>query len=439
LEELPETLPTLLAGLHYLLPIAVLIWCLIVERLSAGLSIYWATLAILFILLTQRPIISFFRGRGGYLQDLRQGPVDIVDGMAIGARNMVGIAATMAAAGIIVGTVSLTGIGLVMVALIETLSGGYLLPMLLITAVITIILGMGLSSAANYLVVSSLMAPVVTALAAQGGLVIPLVAVHFFVFYCALVSGNTPPVALDAYVAAGIAKADPLKTCLQAFYYTMRTMILPFIFIFNTELLMIGVESWWHGISVSIVALAAMLLFVSACQGYLLIRSRRYESAMLLLVAFTLVRPAFWLDQVYPPFEQVDPTRIEQYAEGQPTNAIIRVWVEGHSFSGRLIRKVVILPLGPEGPSGAERLETAAGMTLRVEDGKVLVDDVRTNSPAQQEEIDFDWEIQTLEVPSERPDKEWLYIPAFLLLGGVVFFQVVRRRRSAGKTATTPI
>jgi len=431
MDVLPETIPTLLAGLHYLLPVGVLIWCLIVERFSPGLSIYWASLVILFILLTQRPIIAFFRGRGGYIQASLQGTVDVVDGMVTGARNMVGIGATMAAAGIIVGAVSLTGIGLVLVSVIDTLSGGYLFPMLLITAVITIILGMGLSSSANYLVVSALMAPVVTSLAAQGGLVIPLIAVHFFVFYCALVSGNTPPVALDAYVAAGIAKADPLKTCLQAFYYTMRTMILPFIFIFNTELLMIGIKSWWHAIFVITASLAAMLLFVAACQGYLLVRSRRYESALLLVVAFTLVRPAFWLDQIYPPFEQVDPTMIEQYAEEQPSGTLLRMWVEGQSFNGRLVRKVVVLPLGQNGPSGAERFEKAAGLTLQFEAGKVLVDNVRFNSPANQEAIDVDWEIQTLEVPVKRPNKVWLYIPALFLLGAVVFLQAKRRGRSA--------
>ena len=153
---------------------------------------------------------------------------------------MIGIGVATAAAGIIVGTVSLTGIGLVMTEVVELISGGNLMIMLLLVAFISLILGMGLPTTANYIVVSTLMAPVVVELGAQSGLLVPLIAVHMFVFYFGLMADVTPPVGLASFAAAAIARTDPIKTGVTAFFYSMRTAILPFLFIFNTQLLLIG-------------------------------------------------------------------------------------------------------------------------------------------------------------------------------------------------------
>jgi TRAP-type uncharacterized transport system fused permease subunit len=112
-----------------------------------------------------------------------------------------------------------------------------------LVAVICLILGMGLPTTANYIVVSTLMAPVVVELGAQSGLLVPLIAVHMFVFYFGLMADVTPPVGLASYAAAGIARCDPIKTGVTAFGYSMRTAILPFMFIFNTQLLLIGIDS----------------------------------------------------------------------------------------------------------------------------------------------------------------------------------------------------
>ena len=117
---------------------------------------------------------------------------------------MIGIAIATAAAGIIVGTVSLTGIGLVMTEVVETMSAGNIIAMLVLVAVICLILGMGMPTTANYIVVSTLMAPVVVELGARDGLVVPLIAVHMFVFYFGLMADVTPPVGLAAYAAAAI-------------------------------------------------------------------------------------------------------------------------------------------------------------------------------------------------------------------------------------------
>ena len=180
--------------------------------------------------------------------------------------------------------VALTGIGLVMTEIVETVSGGNLILMLAMTAVICLILGMGMPTTASYVVVATLMAPVLVELAAENDLAVSLVAVHLFVFYFGLMADVTPPVGLAAYAAAAISGADPVKTGIQGFRYEIRTGLLPFIFIFNTEILLIDVGSVGHFIMVVIAAAIAMGCFVAGTQGWFLTKSRWYESVLLLLV-----------------------------------------------------------------------------------------------------------------------------------------------------------
>jgi TRAP transporter 4TM/12TM fusion protein len=430
MQELPETRPTALAGLYHLMPVTVLVWFLIVERFSPDSAIFYAVMAQFFIMLTHRPLLQLMRtGEADYATAVVQGAKDIIDGLVNGARNMVAIAIALAAAGIVVGVVSLTGLGIVMVNIIDTISMGYFGLMLFWTAVITIVLGMGLPTTANYVIVASMMAPVMVTLAAQHGEAIPLIAVHMFVFYCGLMSGNTPPVAVDAYAAAGLSGGNPLKTCLHAFYYSMRTMILPFIFIFNTELLLIGIDSVWHLILVVVVSTIAMLGFCAATQHWMLVRNKLWESLALLLAAFILLRPGFWVDLIYPPFAHAEPTNIIAYAGDVRNDGILRMSMRGMNFSGEMMERIVALPLGEKGLPGDERLSEAAGITFAITDGKVIVEDVTFNSRAQQEGVDIDWEVLTLEIPQAQPSKDWSYIPGLLLIGLVVLLQMARRRR----------
>jgi TRAP transporter 4TM/12TM fusion protein len=365
--ELPKPGPTIKSGLHYLLPVVVLMWFLIVERKSPGLSAFWATMLMVVIAVTQRPLFAFFRAKGDMGAATRRGFDDLIQGMIAGARNMIGIGVATAAAGIVVGTVTLTGIGLVMTEFVEFVSGGNLMLMLFFTAFICLVLGMGLPTTANYIVVSSLMAPVIVALGAQGGLIVPLIAVHLFVFYFGILADDTPPVGLAAFAASAISGGDPIKTGIQGFTYDIRTAILPFIFIFNTELLMIGIDSWWKFAIVVASAVVAMLVFAAATQGYFLVKSRIWETLALLLIAFTLFRPGFWLDIAQPPFDRLEGTRLIEVVGEADDDQMIRLLVEGETMDGDLMSKIVPLPLGPKGEAEA-RLMDHAGIGIREED-----------------------------------------------------------------------
>jgi TRAP transporter 4TM/12TM fusion protein len=434
LTELPEVGPTLKSGLHFLLPVIALVWNLMVEELSPGLSAFWATTFMIFILVTQRPILAAMRGRDEVMEGLRQGFVDLYQGLVTGARNMIGIGIATAAAGIIVGTVTLTGIGLVLTEFVEIISGGNLMVMLFLVAVICLILGMGLPTTANYIVVSTLMAPVVVELGSQSGLLVPLIAVHLFVFYFGLMADVTPPVGLASYAAAGIARCDPIATGVQAFYYSIRTAILPFMFIFNTQLLMIGIDSWWIFVMTVSTAILANLMFAAASQGWFLTRSRIYESALLLLVTFSLFRPGFWMDMLYPPYDEVPATRLTELVEAAPRNANLRLWIEGISLEGDEVSKGVLLPLGEPAPSARDRL-AAIGLVVVPLGDAIQVASVRFGSQSQRLGIEQGFSVSRIEIPAERPAKEWIFVPTLLLLAGVAFLQLGRSRRERGPQA----
>ncbi|MFC3608288.1 TRAP transporter permease [Stutzerimonas tarimensis] len=426
LDDLPQARPVLLSGLHFLLPVVVLVWCLMVERLSPGLSAFYGTVMLVFILVTQRPLLSLLRGDGGKTHGgVVDGLVDLREGLIAGARNMIGIGIATAAAGIIVGAVSQTGVGLVLADLVELLSMGNLLLMLILTALLSLILGMGLPTTANYIVVSSLLAPVVVALGQQNGLIVPLIAVHLFVFYFGIMADVTPPVGLASFAAAAVSKGDPIRTGFAAFYYSLRTAVLPFLFIFNTDLLLIEVD-FWHGVLIFVVATLALLIFTAATQGYFLVRSRWYESLVLLLVAFTLFRPGFWMDMLHDPYRDIPPTELAQALAAVDADSQLRLRVLGENEVGDPREFTLLLPI-PQGETGEERLERL-GIQLYEEDGRQLIDNVAFGSPAEQAGLAFDQEILAVRAPTDRWTKELMWIPGFLLLCLVVWLQ--RRRRA---------
>ena len=428
--ELPDLGPTVQSGLYFLLPVVVLMWCLTVEQLSPSLSVLWATVLLLVIVVTQRPLKGLFRRIDSAEFTSRRGFEDLVTGLVAGGRNMIGIGVATAAAGIVVGTVTLTGIALVMTEFVEFISLGNMTLTLIFTAVFSIILGMGLPTTANYIVVSTLMAPVIVSLGAQNGLLIPLVAVHLFVFYFGVLADDTPPVGLAAFAAAGISGGDPIRTGIQGFMYDIRTGILPFVFIYNTELLMIGIGSALHFTVVVFGAFVAMMVFAAATQNYMLTRNKLWESVVLLLVAFTMFRPGYFWDMVYPELETRPATELESFLADLPSGRQLRLTLKGEKMNGEEFTMVVSLAAGDQAPV-AERLQTI-GFATRSEDGRVLIDNVVFNSPAQKAGIDWDQEVVNLQTLTDRPPKQWMFIPALVLLA-LVWLSQKRRCNGTAK------
>jgi len=438
--ELPRAGETAMTGLYYILPIVILIWCIIIERLSPALSAFWATIAMIIVTLTQDALKSFFRKTGNYKHAFKTGVGHWVEGMIAGSRNMISIAVATGAAGIIVGTISLTGAHQVVGEFVEFLSGGNLIVMLLLVAVMSLILGMGLPTTANYIVVSSLMAPVILTLGAKSGLIVPLIAVHLFVFYFGILADDTPPVGLAAFAAAAISKGDPIKTGIQGFAYDIRTALLPFLFIFNTDLLLIDV-SWLKAIFVFGIAVIAMMLFASATQGYMFVRNKVWESVLLLLVAFTLFRPGFWLDMVSPPFDESSPAQIYEVVDTVPEGGTLLLDISGADFdTGEITTTTILVEFGAAGEAAA-RLQKA-GLTVNLDGERALVDEPFPGTPFF-EGIGkaFDYygddpvQIATVKKEADRIYKEVFYLPALVFLAFIIFGQKRRQREQQGTEA----
>ena len=435
----PRLTPTLIGGLYFAIPIFVLVWNLMVrteslDRLSPALSAFWATIFMIVIALTHRPLKAFFRGHK-LSEETRQGWGDFINGLILGARNMIGIGVATGAAGVIVGTISLTGAHQVIGQVIEVISGGNLMVLLLLVAVLSLILGMGLPTTANYIVVSSLMAPVIVTVGAQAGLVVPLIAVHMFVFYFGILADDTPPVGLAAYAAAAISRGDPIMTGVQGFAYDIRTALLPFLFIFNTDLLLINVGPA-KAVFVFIVALMAMLLFAAATQGYFIAKSRVWESGVLLLIAFMLFRPGFFLDRISEPFVTAEGAAALALMEEAAAGQDIRLTVEGPDFDSGKTRSTVIVIPGSDG--GALAALDAQGLTAMEEDGALRLEEPFPGTPYFESiGIEYDYYadapvvIARTQIESERVPKELFFIPALLLLAGIVLIQRPRARQPA--------
>ena len=437
--KLPTVAEVYATGLHYILPIVVLVWFLMVERQSPAKSAFYATALMLFIIVTQRPLKALFRGQGAQMMsEFRGGFDDLVDGLIAGARNMIGIGVATAAAGIIVAIVTKTPIGTELAGLVEQLSGGSLILMLIFVGIFSLILGMGLPTTANYIVVSSLMASVVVSLGAQEGLIVPLIAAHLFVFYFGIMADVTPPVGLASFAAAAVSGGDPIKTGFTAFFYSLRTVALPFLFIFNPTLILYGVDlGTWAGIGhaafVFLVATFAMLLFAAATQGYFLAPSRLHESAALLLVAFTLFVPNVWLDMVQPPFRDVPPARFEQAVEAAHDGDSLRLLIEGPDFNtGDMISTTLVMQIEGEG-SAADRID-AGGLLLFPEGEVMRLDEPMFGSDTAETLSNFDFyadepvRLAAVQTATERLPAQIFYIPALLLLGLVILLQ--RRRQT---------
>ena len=313
-EDLPRFWPTFLKGIHFLVPILALIYTLVILRFSAVSAAFNAIMLTLAIMVIQRVVQScaaVLRPEPGstesgslgqaVLQGVALSVREILQGCVSGARNMAPIAVATAAAGIIVGTVTLTGLSSRFIEAIEIISLGNVVLMLILTAVTSLVLGMGLPTTANYIVMATLTAPVIVTLGGQAGLVIPVLAAHLFVFYFGILADDTPPVGLAAFAASAIAGSEPIKTGIQGFTYDLRTAVLPFVFIFNLELLLIAgvgpdgqiiwLTSMFSVIWVIVNGLVAMMAFAATMQGFFADRCGWPERALLAVICIAAFRP----------------------------------------------------------------------------------------------------------------------------------------------------
>ena len=422
---IPQFFKVLQSGIHHLLPIMILIYLLLVKRFTPSLAIFWATVVLLLLMLCQR-LAPAFRAQGALMwkllqEGLREAARDIGAGLVAGARNMASVSIAVGCAGIVVGSVGATGLNNALIGIVEALAGNNIYILLALTAVLCLLLGMGLPTTANYLVVASLMAPVLVELGAASGLVLPLIVVHLYVFYFGLMADVTPPVGLAAYAAAAISRADPIKTGIQAFAYEIRTAILPVVFVFNNELVLIGIKSWWQGLFVFATSLIAIMCFASATQRFFLKRLRWAEVAFLLLIAAALLRPDGVLSIAYPRWQQVDlaaVTKLEPELAGRE----VRVSVVRYTDYGERYRLASFTPKETkamdESISGGLK-SIGVGVVRETQAGEDRMLIVSLSQAAEGKGMLVGDHVTGMEARIEnRPSSYWVSFFALFLLGG---------------------
>jgi TRAP-type uncharacterized transport system fused permease subunit len=219
-----------------------------------------------------------------------KGVTELFQALASGGRSMVTVAVATATAGIVVGVVAM-GLGQLVTTIIDTLSMGNIYLMLMITAVISLILGMGLPTTANYIVMASLTAPAIVTIGGMNDFIVPLMAAHLYCLYFGILADDTPPVGLAAYAAAAIAKAPAVPTGVQGFMYDIRTAILPLMFIFNSDLILLNIDTWPTALLIFAMTCMGSFAFASATQGWFITKNRFYEIPLFIAVAIILMRP----------------------------------------------------------------------------------------------------------------------------------------------------
>ena len=416
-QDVPNLKKTFLSGLHFLIPIFVLIYLLVYVRFTASYSIFYATLSLILVNLLNK-IIKESNFRNGLIVWYNQ----TIVGFEKGAINMVGVGIAIATAGVIVGAVGSTGLSTNLIIVIESVAKDNIVILILLTMILCLLLGMGLPTTANYVVVASLMATVLVDVGNASGFIFPLIAVHLFVFYFGLMADVTPPVGLASYAAAAISGGDPIKTGVQAFWYEIRTAVLPIIFLFNQELLLIGIENIWHALLVILTSLLGILVFTAATQGWFFNKLKWYEIIVFLIISLSLLSPEFVLNKFYPKYNYLNIDQIQNLK--LDSNKEVRIKVTRASEYGERYKLFVIEKNTFENEFNLEEY----GINLIKENNKILVDTIKWNGQAKKSGIEMgDYITEFKTENSNRPNKKIVYPIACLLL--LIFGYFNKRRK----------
>ena len=421
--DVPNLRKTFLSGLHFLVPIFVLIYMLVYLRFTASYSIFYATISLIFVNLINKMITAV-----DYKEGLKVWFNQTVIGFEKGALNMVGVGIAIATAGIVVGAVGSTGLSTNLIIVIESIAKDNVVILLFLTIILCLLLGMGLPTTANYVVVASLMATVLVDVGNASGFIFPLIAVHLFVFYFGLMADVTPPVGLASYAAAAISGGDPLRTGVQAFWYSLRTGILPIVFLFNHELLLIGIENVWHALTVIITSLAGILVFTSATQGWFVNRLKWYEIIIFLFISISLLAPEFVLNKFYPKYDYINISKINNIKLDPKKE--VRIKVTRITEYGERYKLFVIDKDTFEKEYSIENF----GMNLIKKDNNHIVDTIKWNGEAKKSGIEMGDYISEIKIENDdRPSKSIIYPIAILLL---FIFGYLNSRRVNSSTRT---
>jgi hypothetical protein len=241
----------------------------------------------------------------------------------------------------------------------------------------------------------------------------------------------TPPVGLATFAAAAISGEDAIQTGIQGSLYALRTVILPFIWIFNPQLLLIDIDSLPELLVVIAGSTMAMLLFSALTMGWLRVRMRWWEAALVLLSLSLFFRPDWFMDRITPATVQAPAEQVYEVARDAPDGGRLVMVISGTNLEGEDISKTVAVRLGPrpaDGTVDGRKRLAEAGLTLVSLAGETQIAQVKFGSRARKSGFEQGYVVQRLELPADRPSPLWFYLPA-LALAAIPWFTQGRRMR----------
>jgi TRAP transporter 4TM/12TM fusion protein len=410
-------------GWQYLIPIIILVLMLTVFRFSADRSALYCIITLIIVFFVEELIKRYKENSSSIVKNSLASTSKIVlSGLKYGAQNMVTVSIAVAAAGLVMGSIGASGLSNAIQEVLTAVAGDAIIPILFATAILSIILGMGLPTTANYLIVSTLMVGIVSTLGRQAGYDFPIIAIHMFCFYFGLMADVTPPVGLASYAAASISRADPIKTGVQAFLYSGRTAILPFVFMFNPELLLINVNSWLEGILIFLMSLIAIISFTAVTLNWFKIKLKFYESLLLLIACCILFRPGFLLDNFYQDaFVEIN---VNEMTSGINSNKISIKTID------LLDNEQTIIINSPNENTmefNWDNLGVKAMPSFLYQDA-IQVSIYKFNGIGYQSGLQNGMNILSVSTHLDRISKYWFYIPGLVIFIGVYYMQTVRSR-----------
>jgi len=408
-KDLPKLKETFISGLHFLIPIFILIYLLVYMRLTASYSIFYATIALILVNFINKIIKS--PKETSFSSNLKDWVKETIIGLEKGAINMIAVGVAIATAGVIVGAVGSTGLSTNLILVIESIAGDNVIILIALTILLCLLLGMGLPTTANYVVVASLMSMVLVDVGNASGYIFPIIAVHLFVFYFGLMADVTPPVGLASYAAAGISGGDPLRTGMQAIWYSLRTGVLPIVFLFNHELLLIGVENIWHAILVIITSLIGILVFSAATQAWFINKLRWFEIIIFLVISLSFLSPEYVLNKFYPKFNYLEPEQAQNHIF-EP-NMEVHIKITRQTEYGDKYKLFVINKNTYEENFNLENY----GINLVKSNDNIIIDTLDWKGNAKKSGLEMDDIISEIKIENfDRPNKDFIYIFAFIAL-----------------------
>ena len=408
-KDLPKLKKTFISGLHFLIPIFILIYLLVYMRLTASYSIFYATIALILVNFINKLIKS---PKDISLRSiLKNWAKETIIGLEKGAINMIAVGVAIATAGVIVGAVGSTGLSTNLILVIESIAGDNVVILIALTILLCLLLGMGLPTTANYVVVASLMSMVLVDVGNASGYIFPIIAVHLFVFYFGLMADVTPPVGLASYAAAGISGGDPLRTGMQAIWYSLRTGVLPIVFLFNHELLLIGVENFWHAVLVIITSLIGILVFSAATQAWFINKLRWFEIIIFLIISLSFLSPEYVLNKFYPKFKYLNLEQAQNHFF-EP-NKDVHIKITRQTEYGDKYKLFVINKNTFDENYNLENY----GLNITKLENNIIVDTLDWKGIAKKSGLEMDDIINEIKIENfERPNKDIVYIFSLIAL-----------------------